>query len=101
LSDGVPQLGAVVTNEVSDWSCGAVPEWAGQEVTIRASWIDDALLIRARSVKEEWRTLRLAPFAGTDQVRAGLYCASPERAGLLVRFKGLTQGLADAQLHLQ
>lgn len=100
LSDGIPQVGAVVTNEVSDWSCGAVPEWATSDVTVRASWIGDALLVRARSGDDPWRTVRLAPFAATGPVRAGLFCASPERAGLSVRFRRLALDAADTQLHL-
>jgi regulation of enolase protein 1 (concanavalin A-like superfamily) len=100
LSDGRPQLGAVVTDGYSDWSCGEVAEWDGQEVTMRASWIDDAVLVRARTSSEPWRTVRLAPFAGTGPALVGPYCASPDRAGLLVRFTRLAIGVADTQLHL-
>ena len=37
VSDGMPQVGAVVTHEVSDWSVAPVPEWIGQEITVRLS----------------------------------------------------------------
>ena len=36
-ADGFPQLGSVVTHEVSDWSVGPVPAWVGEVVTIRVS----------------------------------------------------------------
>ena len=52
LSDGVLQLGAVVTRGVSDWSVAPVPEWLGQTVTVRASREGDALTVRARSGDE-------------------------------------------------
>ena len=37
INDGVPSVGAVVTDEYSDWSLAPVPEWQGSTVTIRAS----------------------------------------------------------------
>jgi len=36
VSDGVPQLGAVVTREFSDWSVAPVPSWQGGIITVRA-----------------------------------------------------------------
>jgi uncharacterized protein len=100
ISDGHAQVGAVVTDGYSDWSCGEVPGWAGQEVTVRASWIDDAVVVRARTPYTPWRTVRLAPFASTGPAFVGPYCASPDRAGLLVRFTRFVIGVADTQLHL-
>ena len=46
-ADGVPQVGAVVTNPVSDWSVGPVPAWVGRSVTVRASRSGDAVTIHA------------------------------------------------------
>ena len=63
ISDGVPQLSAVVTHGVSDWSTGEVADWAGHVVTIRASWARDALVLRART-DAGWRMFRLVPFPG-------------------------------------
>ncbi len=103
LSDGVPQLGAVVTDETSDWSCGAVPEWLGARVTVRVSWTRGALLVRARAEGEPWRLVRLAPWPHAS-ASAGLFCAAPDRAadapGLEVRFTSVVEGVADTELHL-
>jgi uncharacterized protein len=100
ISDGVPQLSAVVTYGTSDWSTAPVPGWSGAEVTVRASWAQDALILRARAAGEPWRMLRLASFPATDAATAGPYCCAPEREGLTVRFTGWRTTDADAALHL-
>lgn len=46
-ADGVLGVGAVVTDRMSDWSVGAVPEWAGRTLRVRASRLPDALVVRA------------------------------------------------------
>ena len=105
VSDGAPQLAAVVTlRGASDWSMAPVPEWAGREVTLRASWSGDALTVRARAAGEAWRMIRLAPLPIGSHVTAGPYCCAPERDGLTVRFSdwqfGDWQfGAADAALY--
>lgn len=99
LSDGLPQLGAVVTRELSDWSLAPVPEWTGREVTVRVSRSGDALTVRARVDDEPWRLVRLAPLPPTAAASAGPFCCSPSRAGLTVRFTGWRSGPADAALH--
>ncbi|MFV2111968.1 DUF1349 domain-containing protein [Micromonospora sp. LOL_025] len=99
VSDGQPQVGAVVTREVSDWSVAPVPMWAGREVIVRVSRDRDALTVRARSDDEPWRLVRLAPLAPEAVAAAGPYCCSPTRAGLRVRFTGWRRGPADAALH--
>ncbi len=98
ISDGVPQLAAVVTHGVSDWSTGEVAEWAGHVVTIRASWARDALVLRART-DAGWRMFRLVPFPAASAT-AGPYCCAPEREGLTVRFTDWRVTEADAALHL-
>lgn len=101
ISDGTPQLAAVVTmHGLSDWSVAPVPEWSGREVTIRTSWTGDALTVRAKTGSEPWRLVRLAPFPADARASAGPYCCAPERDGLSVRFTGWTTGPADAALHL-
>ncbi len=97
ISDGVPQLAAVVTHGVSDWSTAAMPDWAGKVVTLRASRSADALTLRAR-VDGEWQMFRLAPFPDLPAV-AGPYCASPEHGGLTVRFTCWRTDAADVSLH--
>jgi regulation of enolase protein 1 (concanavalin A-like superfamily) len=99
ISDGAPQLGAVVTQPRSDWSCAPVPDWAGTTVTVRVSRKPDALIVRARRPDEEWRLVRLAPFPEDVAAEAGLFAAAPERAGLKVSFLRLVLGDADEHLH--
>lgn len=97
--DSVPQLGAVVTHEVSDWSACPVPEWGGDLVTIRASRAGDALTIRARRQGDSWQLVRLAPWPPDLDALAGPYCCAPTRAGLRVRFTTWRSGPADLRLH--
>lgn len=99
ISDGLPQVGAVVTRGTSDWSVAPVPEWAGRVVTVRASRFGDALVVRARAEGEPWRLVRLAPFDTGAQIEAGPYCCAPTRTGLVVRFLGWRSTPPDAALH--
>jgi regulation of enolase protein 1 (concanavalin A-like superfamily) len=99
VSDGVPQLGAVVTLGRSDWSVAPVPEWAGRRVTVRASRSGDAVTIRARVDDEPFRLVRVAAFPPELPVGAGPYCCAPSRSGLVVRFRRWATGPADATLH--
>ena len=98
-ADGAPQLGAVVTREVSDWSTAPFPQWAGRVVTVRASRAGDALTIRARVDEEPWQLVRLAPIDPVLTWQAGPFCAAPTRAGLTVRFTRFALGPADSALH--
>jgi len=99
FSDGQPQLGAVVTHGVSDWSVAPVPEWAGRTVTVRASRDGDAVTIRAWADGDEPRLVRVAPLAPDTAVSAGLFCAAPTCGGLTVTFTGYRVGEPDAALH--
>ncbi len=97
-ADGAPQLGAVVTREVSDWSTAPVPRWFGREVTVRASRRGDALTVRART-DGDWQLVRLAPIDPSLMWRAGPFCCSPSRGGLEVVFTRFAIGPADESLH--
>jgi regulation of enolase protein 1 (concanavalin A-like superfamily) len=97
-ADGAPQVGAVVTREVSDWSTAPFPEWHGREVTVRVSRRGDALTVRARA-GGDWQLVRLAPIDPDLTWRAGPSCCSPTHDGLEVRFTGWAIGPADAALH--
>lgn len=97
-ADGAPQLGAVVTSELSDWSVAPVPDWMGKEVHLRISRSGDALTIRARC-EGAWQLVRLAPLDPNRQWQAGLHLASPSRAGLTVNFTALTSDEKDEALH--
>ena len=98
FADGFPQLGAVVTNELSDWSVAPVPQWQGKEVHLRLSRHKDALTIRAKA-DGPWQLVRLVPLDERRLWRAGLILASPSRAGLKVTFTQLRRGAADSSLH--
>ena len=97
--DGAPQLGAVVTHQVSDWSARPVPDWNGEVVTIRVSRTDDALTVRARRQDDAWQFVRLAPWPPELAAQGGPYCCAPTRAGLRVRFTAWRTGPADTRLH--
>jgi uncharacterized protein len=99
VSDGLPQVGAVVTHGVSDWSVAPVPEWVGSEVTLRVSRAGDALTVRARRGDDPWRLVRLAPWPADLDALAGPFCCAPTRAGLQVRFTAWRIGPADERLH--
>lgn len=97
-SDGAPQVGAVVTRGVSDWSVAPVPGWAGRVVTVRGSLTGDAFTVRARVDDEPWQLVRVAPLP-PGPVLAGPYCCAPSRAGLTVRFTDVRLTPADDALH--
>lgn len=98
MSDGVLQVGAVVTLGRSDWSVRPVPTWAGRRVTIRASHDGEAVTLRARVDDEPFELLRVAPFVA-GEVGAGPFCAAPTQEGVEVRFHSWRTGPADAALH--
>lgn len=97
-SDGVLQVGAVVTDGRSDWSAAPVPAWAGRAVRVRASRSGDALTVRARVDDEPWQLVRVAPLP-PGRLQAGLMCCAPTRAGLIVRFTDLRRVPAETSLH--
>ncbi|QJD86332.1 DUF1349 domain-containing protein [Cohnella herbarum] len=99
LNDGIPHLAVVVTDGYSDWSLAPVPEWVGQEVTIRASRMKDAVIIRARSHSEGWRTVRVARYPYATGNQAGPFLCAPTRDGLEVAFTRWVRTAPDAELH--
>lgn len=99
FADGHLQLGAVVTDGVSDWSTGQVSSWVGRPVSVRVSRSGDALTVRARVEQEPWRLVRLAPIDPAASWQAGPFCCSPSRAGLHVDFLSWRVSDADGALH--
>jgi regulation of enolase protein 1 (concanavalin A-like superfamily) len=99
LNDGVPHLGAVVTNEFSDWSCAPVPEWTDATITIRASRSRDAVMLRACANGGPWRMVRVARFDYAD-AQAGPYLCAPKRGGFEVSFTRWSRTLPDVDLHV-
>jgi regulation of enolase protein 1 (concanavalin A-like superfamily) len=86
FADERPHVGAIVTNERSDWSLSPVPDWLGKRVLIRVSWVGDALTIRARAEHGSFQLVRVLPFEPGLDTFAGPYICAPTRAGLTVPF---------------
>ena len=99
LADGFLSLGAVVTDEGSDWSVGQVPEWVGKRIVIRVSRSHDAVTVRGRASDGKWRLVRLAPIDPDLEWFAGPFAASPTRAGLTVLFHSWRFGQPDNGIH--
>ncbi|BBI34087.1 DUF1349 domain-containing protein [Cohnella abietis] len=100
LNDGIPHLAVVATDEYSDWSLSAVPEWSGENITIRASRMNDAVIIRARTDTSGWRTIRVARFPYAEGKQAGPLVCSPKRAGFQVTFTRWTKSAPDSDIHV-
>lgn len=99
LNDGVPHIGAVVTDVYSDWSLSPVAEWAEEVVTIRASRLNDAVVIRARTENHPWRTIRVTRFPYETGKKAGPFVCAPTRAGLKVTFSRWVNTAPDKDIH--
>lgn len=98
FADGHPQLGAVVTNTMSDWSVAPVSEWMGGEVHLRVSRSGDAVTVRAKA-NGDWKLVRLAPLDPEKDWKIGLHASSPTRGRLAVQFTRIAVGSADHTLH--
>ena len=98
FADRTPQVGAVVTRNVSDWSTAPFPEWHKREVTVQVSRRGDTLTVKAKA-GNNWQLVRLAPIDPALTWRAGPFCCSPTHGGLEVRFTGFAVGPADSALH--
>jgi regulation of enolase protein 1 (concanavalin A-like superfamily) len=96
--DGYPQVGAVVTQNKSDWSSSRISEWIGKEVTVRASRSGCAVTIRA-GVDGDLQLVRLAPLPSDYLWKAGPMTCAPSRAGLVTTFTGWSIGEPDKELH--
>ena len=99
FADGRPQLGAVVTQQRSDWSLAPVPEWTDRRVLIRVSRAGDALTIRARVDDEPLQLVRVVPFDPDLEAEAGPLVCAPTRAGLVVPLHAWRRTEPDAALH--
>lgn len=100
FADGRPQIGAVVTDGLSDWSLASATESAGQRILMRVSRSGDALAIRAKpSNHDDLQLIRVVPFEPELVALAGPYTCAPTRAGLTVRFHSWRSGQPDRSLH--
>ncbi|MDT3429231.1 regulation of enolase protein 1 (concanavalin A-like superfamily) [Paenibacillus forsythiae] len=101
INDSVPHVGAVVTAGYSDWSLSPVPEWEGKIITIRASRLRDAVIIRARAEQQPWRTIRVCRLHPEEDWQVGPYLCAPTNAGLQVAFTGWRWTKPDTDVHVQ
>lgn len=99
LADGSLGASTVHTAGRSDWATSPVDEWAGAWVRLRVSLMPGSLTVRARVEGGAWRLVRLVPFTPSGPVTVGPYCCSPSRSGYVARFRRLTRGAADQDLH--
>ncbi len=99
LVDGVTQVGAVVTDEWSDWSMAPASELLGQRVRVRVSWSSRSLTIRAGLDGQDLSLVRVAPFAPSGPVAAGPFTCAPTAESLEVTFHEWSVGPADQSLH--
>ena len=99
FADGFCQLGAVVTNGLSDWSLAPVPAWRGSRVLIRISRTGDALTIRAQAAGGPLQLVRVVPLDPAADAQAGPFICAPTRTGLTVPFHAWRTTEPDGALH--
>jgi len=97
FSDGIAQVGAVVTNYFSDWSVSPVSDWNKKWVRVRISRTDKDITVRAGV--GSLRLMRVAPIDETLSWQCGPMVSSPTREGLTVRFRNWQLLDADESLH--
>lgn len=102
-ADGACQLGAVVTDGVSDWSLAPVSDWVGKRIRVRASRSGNALTVRAGLVDTagaaQLQLVRVIPLDPDLEVEGGPLVCAPTRSGLTVPFHAWRLVEADASLH--
>ena len=100
FSDGVLCIGAVVTDNYSDWSLFPVPaDWLGQEMTMRASILNDGVVIRARTGNSAWQTVRVARFPYEEDLQAGPFLSAPSEEGFVATFTAWRLTGPDIDIH--
>ena len=99
FADGRAQVGAVVTDGMSDWSLAPVPDWTGRRITIRASREGTAITVRAGRSDTDLQLVRVIPFAADLDADAGPLVCAPTRAGLQVPIHRWRTTDPDSGLH--
>ena len=99
FADGRCQVGAVVTDGMSDWSLAPVPDWIGHRITVRASRDGTAITVRAGRSDQDLRLVRVVPFAAGLVAEAGPLVCAPTRAGLRVPVHHWRLTEPDGTLH--
>ncbi len=101
FSDGILCIGAVVTDDYSDWSLFPVPvDWLGGELTLRASLLNDGVIIRAKTKKTSWQTIRVARFPYREDIKAGPHLAAPSEEGFRAIFTKWELTDLDTDIHI-
>ncbi|CAM2157925.1 Regulation of enolase 1 [Paraburkholderia tropica] len=85
FSDGETLLGSVLTVGRSDWATGAAVDCL-DGFWMRLGLSDGVLRVQYSLDGRWWPMLRLAPFPVAERYMIGMYCCTPERAGLEVVF---------------
>ncbi|MBN3853997.1 DUF1349 domain-containing protein [Paraburkholderia sp. Ac-20340] len=85
FSDGEILLGSVLTAGRSDWATGTVAD-TSDGLWVRLGICEGVLRVQYSLDGERWPMLRLAPFPVSGRYMIGIYCCTPERAGLEVEF---------------
>lgn len=98
-ADGAAQVGAVVTDIMSDWSLSPVPTWTGRRVIVRVSRVGNAVTVRASIAGDPLQLVRVAPLAADVAVQAGPFVCAPTRAGLAVPIHAWRRTSPDSSLH--
>lgn len=99
FADGRCQVGAVVTDGMSDWSLAPVPDWIGHRITVRASRDGTAITVRAGRSDQDLQLVRVVPFAAGLVAEAGPLVCAPTRAGLRVPVHHWRLTEPDGTLH--
>ncbi|SFR57588.1 hypothetical protein SAMN04488591_2124 [Microbacterium azadirachtae] len=99
FADGRPQVGAVVTDVMSDWSLSPVPEWIDRRILVRVSRGGDALTVRAGLAGGPLQLVRVLPFPAELAAEAGPFVCAPTRPGLAVRLHAWRAVDPDGALH--
>jgi regulation of enolase protein 1 (concanavalin A-like superfamily) len=99
FADGRPQVGAVVTDVMSDWSLSPVPEWIDRRILVRVSRGGDALTVRAGLAGGPLQLVRVLPFPAELAAEAGPFVCAPTRPGLAVRLHAWRTVDPDGALH--
>ncbi|XP_049882370.1 uncharacterized protein LOC126378194 [Pectinophora gossypiella] len=87
-NDGLPMIGSVNTNEVSDWGTG-VFTGNPRKFYLRLSKVDKVVCVKYSTDNVTWTLLCLAPFAKADKYIVGPMTCTPQREGLKVKFSDI------------
>ena len=87
--DGIPRMGAVVTNNYSDWS---TQPWRGEtsNYKIRVSRIRHSLVAEYHDDDKKWNFMRIARLTDIEapdtSVSVGAYTCAPTKSGMTATF---------------